>query len=55
MSEILLATGVIAAIVLILGIIVTLVVWKKKKEGKYVEPDYRVFFILGINIGTFFI
>ena len=33
MSEILLATGVIAAIVLILGIIVTLVVWKKRKKA----------------------
>lgn len=44
---ILLVIGIIALLVLV-GIILVLVVWKKKKEGKYEEPDYQVFFIMGI-------
>jgi hypothetical protein len=36
---------------------VSFIVIKKKKEGKYVEPDYRAFFIFGICLlpmGTVF-
>ena len=32
----------------IIGLILTLVLLKKKKEGKMGEPNYQVFFILGI-------
>ena len=42
---------VIAALLVIsilLGIITTIIAWKKKKEGTYEEPDYRAFYVLGI-------
>lgn len=48
MSELILIMLIIGITVLALSIILTFVVWKKKKEGKYEEPDYRTFFILGI-------
>lgn len=48
MSELFLVVGIIAVIVRALGFIVSYIVMKKKKEGKYIEPDYRIFFILGI-------
>ena len=57
MYELLLLVGIIAVIVIALGIIVLFISMKKKKEGKYVEPDYRAFFILGIcflTMGTIF-
>ena len=38
----------IGIIILTISIILTAVIWKRKKEGKYEEPDYRTFFILGI-------
>jgi len=39
--------GVIIAIVIAVGIIMALMVWKKKREGKAEEANYRVFFIAG--------
>jgi len=57
MSELFPIVGIIAVIVLVLGVVVLFIAIKKKKEGKYVEPDYRVFFILGIcflPMGTIF-
>ena len=39
--------GLLALLVLI-GIILLLIVWKKKKEGIVKEPNYQVFFVLGI-------
>ena len=48
MTELFLILGIIAVIVLALGFIVLFISMKKKKEGKYEEPDYRAFFILGI-------
>ena len=48
MSELFPIVAITAVIVLVLGVVVLFIVIKKKKEGKYVEPDYRVFFILGI-------
>ena len=39
--------GIIALLVFV-GILLTLIVWKKKKEGKYEEPNYQAFFIMGI-------
>lgn len=44
---ILIVIGIIALLVFV-GILLTLIVWKKKKEGKYEEPDYQAFFIMGI-------
>lgn len=57
MSELFPIVGIIAVIVLVLGVVVLFIAIKKKKEGKYVEPDYRAFFILGIcflPMGTIF-
>lgn len=48
MSELLLITGAIAVIVLLLGIIVTVVAWKRRKEGKVQEINYYTFFVMGI-------
>ena len=39
--------GILALFVFI-GIIVLAIVWKKKKEGIVGEPNYQVFFMLGI-------
>lgn len=40
--------GIITVIILALGILVAVIALKRKKEGKYPEPDYRAFFIFGI-------
>jgi len=39
--------GAIIAIVIAVGIIMALMVWKKKREGKAEEANYRVFFVVG--------
>jgi len=44
---ILIVIGIIAILVLV-GIIVTIVVLKKKKDGKIEEPNYQAFFSFGI-------
>jgi len=48
MSEWILISALIVATLVIIVLILTLVVFKKKKEGKMREPNYQVFFILGI-------
>ena len=48
MSEWLLISGAIVAILIVVGILLTLVVWRKRKEGRLEEPNYRAFFIMGI-------
>ena len=35
-------------LVILIGVILVSIVVKKKKQGTYEEPNYRVFFILGI-------
>ena len=58
MSEWILISALIVAALIVIGLILTLVVIKKKKEGKIGEPNYRVFFIIGmtwIPIGCVFI
>ena len=40
--------GIIVLIMLGLLILVVAVAMKRRKEGKYPEPDYRAFFVLGI-------
>jgi len=47
MSELFPIIVILTVIALALGIIVLVIALKKKKEGKYPEPDYRAFFILG--------
>jgi hypothetical protein len=42
-------TIILGAIAVIVGVFVLFVMQKKKKEGTYKEPDYRVFFIIGIS------
>ena len=39
--------GAIIAIVLVVGIIMALMVWKKKREGRAEEANYRAFFVVG--------
>ena len=48
MNGLILVLIVILALILLVGIIFIFFVLKKKKEGAYKEPDYRVFFIMGI-------
>ena len=58
MSEWISISALIVAALLVIGLILTLVVLKKKKEGKIGEPNYKVFFIVGlawIPIGAVFI
>jgi len=43
---------VIAAILVILvvaGVVLAWVLWKKKKEGSFSETNYRAFFIMGLS------
>jgi len=57
LSEWILISALIVAALVVIGLILTLVVFKKKKEGKMREPNYQVFFIIGIAwipIGVFF-
>jgi len=49
MSEFILIVIGIISILVIIGVILSLIVWKKKEEGKYREPDYQAFFIIGIS------
>ena len=48
MSEWILISALIVAALVVIGLILALVVFKKKKEGKMGEPNYKVFFIIGI-------
>jgi len=48
LSEWILISALIVATLVVIGLILTLVVFKKKKEGKMGEPNYQVFFIIGI-------
>lgn len=48
MSEWLLISGVILAILIVVGILLILVAWKNKKEEKSEETNYRALFVMGI-------
>ena len=48
MSETIPIIGIIILIMIALFVLVVLVTIKRRKEGKYPEPDYRAFFVLGI-------
>ena len=48
MSESILISLLIVASLVILGLILTLIMYKKKKEGKMGEPNYQAFFSFGI-------
>ena len=57
MSEWVLISALIVAALVVIGLILTLVVFKKKKEGKMGEPNYQVFFNVGmvwIPVGVVF-
>jgi len=43
-----LISALIIAVLVVIGLVLTLLVFKKKKEGKMGEPNYQVFFIIGI-------
>jgi len=40
---------VIRAVLIVVGIIVAIMVWKRKKEGRYQERYYFGFFVIGIT------
>ncbi|MFC2008131.1 hypothetical protein ACFLT0_00360 [Chloroflexota bacterium] len=42
--------GAIIAIVIAVGIIMALMVWKKKREGRAEEVNYRPFFVVGTTV-----
>ncbi len=44
MSEWPLISAAIAAILIVVGILVAFVAWRRRKEGRLAEPDYRAFF-----------
>lgn len=48
LNEWILISVFILAAVVVLGLILTFVLYKKKKEGKMGTPNYQVFFMLGI-------
>lgn len=48
MSEWILIFALIPAVLVVIGLLLTIVVFKKKKEGKLGEPNYQVFFNVGI-------
>jgi uncharacterized membrane protein YfcA len=48
MSEWPLISAAIAATLIVVGILVGFVAWRRRKEGKLAEPDYRAFFVMGI-------
>ena len=49
MSDLSLTSVAIAGILVGVGILLALVVWKKGKEGRVEEPNYRAFFVMGIT------
>jgi uncharacterized membrane protein YfcA len=48
MSEWPLISAAIAVILIVVGILVAFVAWRRRKEGKLAEPNYRAFFVMGI-------
>ena len=48
MSEWILIFVLIPAVLIVIGLLLTIVVYKKKKGGKLGEPNYQVFFNVGI-------
>lgn len=51
MSEWPLISAAIAGTLVVVGIVVAFVAfvaWRRRKEGKLAEPDYRAFFVMGI-------
>jgi hypothetical protein len=49
MSGLSLIFAAIVAGLLVVGILLALVLWKRRKEGKVEEPDYRAFFVMGLT------
>ncbi len=50
-------TGAIVASLVLIGILLTIIVWKKSKDSTTIESRYKAFFIMGITIfpsGTIF-
>ena len=48
MSELPLIFVATLAILVVVGILLIVVVWKRNKEGRLEEPNYRAFFVMGI-------
>jgi hypothetical protein len=57
LSEWILIFALIVVVLVVIGLMLTFVVFKKKKEGKMGEPNYRIFFNIGmiwIPVGVVF-
>ncbi len=48
MNEWIIISLFIIPILVLIAIVIAFVFWKRKKEELFNEPDYRVFFIMGI-------
>jgi ABC-type spermidine/putrescine transport system permease subunit II len=49
--------GILIVVGIVVGILVAFVAWRRRKEGRLAEPDYRAFFVMGIvlvPVGTVF-
>ncbi|MFH1473373.1 MAG: hypothetical protein ABIE55_00610 [Candidatus Aenigmatarchaeota archaeon] len=42
--------GDVLIILVLVGIFAAVVGWKKRKEGKYEETNYKTFFVLGVSL-----
>ena len=49
MSEWILISALIVAALVVIGFTLTLVVFKKHKQGEMGEPNYQAFFVMGIS------
>jgi uncharacterized membrane protein HdeD (DUF308 family) len=48
MSGTLAVSIAIAAILVLVGLITLMTIWKRRKKGEPSEPNYRAFFVMGI-------
>ncbi len=48
MSGTLAVSIAIAAILMLVGLITLVTIWKRRKKGEPSEPNYRAFFVMGI-------
>ncbi|KYK27733.1 hypothetical protein AYK20_07905 [Thermoplasmatales archaeon SG8-52-1] len=48
MNELILISLLIIGVLVVIGFLLIIIVYKKKKEGKIEEPNYQVFFSIGL-------
>ena len=47
MTGVLAVSIAIAAILVMVGVVALFIIWKRRREGKPAEPNYRAFFMMG--------